>query len=389
MAGGRSVLPAQHWHRDNRFLLLTDGDRFFPRMLSAIAAARRQVLLEIYLFESGRVADRFISALSAAAARGVDVRIMIDAFGSLALSSPDRETLRRAGAQLHVYNPLQVLGDRLRNLMRDHRKLLVIDGATAFVGGAGITDDFSPAERPKTYWRETMLEIRGPVVHDWSRLFLHAWINAGNAPFKPMAPPARRGTNADASTWHQAGRLAIAHGPAVQNIKDNAFQEISTARQRVWLETPYFVPSMRLRKELLRAAHRGVDVRLILPGTRTDHPVLRLGTHHYYARLLRHGIRIFEYQPRFIHSKTLLVDDWVSIGSCNFDRWNLRWNLEANQEVRDGEFAQEVAAMLAKDIGACIEINADAWAKRLPVLSKIEAGLARAGQALERYLDRQ
>lgn len=383
MARGRPDLPLLHWRRNNCFRLLTNGDQFFPEMLGAIAAARRQILLELYLFESGRVADRFISALGAAAARGVDVRIIIDAFGSLALSSRDRESLCRAGAQLHVYNPLQILGDRLQNLARDHRKLLVIDGERAFVGGTGITDEFSPEASPDTYWRETMLDMHGPIVGDWARLFAQVWTSGGNPAFRLAHPSGRaRGYGS------QSGRVAIAHGLNVQDVKHHALEQIRIARRRVWLSTPYFLPSMRMRRELARAARRGVDVRLILPGPHTDHPLLRLASHHYYAGLLRHGIHIHEYQPRFIHSKTLLVDDWCSIGSCNFDRWNLRWNLEANQEVQDVVFAREVATMLEKDILSSVRIDPEAWSGRLPVISKFEESLANGGQAIERFLDR-
>lgn len=382
MAPRGTNLPEFHWHRKNHFRLLTNGDQFFPEMLAAIAAARHQVLLEFYLFESGRVANRFISALGAAASRGVDVRVIIDAFGSMALSSPDRDTLSRTGVKLHLYNPLQLLGDRVHNLARDHRKLLVTDGERAFVGGTGITDEFSPEASPDSYWRETMLDIRGPVVADWARLFARVWTDGGNPAFRLAR--ARQ----PAAVGNQAGRVAIAHGLNVQDVTHHALEAIRVARRRVWLSTPYFLPSMRMRRELARAARRGVDVRLILPGAHTDHPLLRLASHHYYAGLLRHGIHIHEYQPRFIHSKTLLVDDWCSIGSCNFDRWNLRWNLEANQEVRDRLFAQQVAGMLEKDMLSSVRIEPEAWAGRLPVISKLEESLANGGQAIERFLDR-
>lgn len=377
-------LPVFRWHPHNHFTLLRNGDQFFPAMLAAIASARHSIFLEIYLFETGGIAARFIDALAAAAARDVDVRVMIDAFGSLALGSADRTRLSRAGVELHVFNPLQVIGDRLRNLTRDHRKLLVVDEEVAFVGGAGITDDFSPEARPHNYWRETMLEIRGAVVHDWSRLFAHAWTAAGNPPLRLRNP------SPDPSmTLPQRGRVSIAHGPAVQDVKHNAGARIQRARHRVWLATPYFLPSLTLRRQLAAASRRGVDVRLLLPGAQTDHPLLWLMSHHYYARLLRQGIRIHEFQPRFIHSKTLLVDDWVSLGSCNFDRWNLRWNLEANQEVEDAGFADDVAAMFEEDLAQSSTIDLASWEQRWPLLRRVESSLEDAGRAVERWLERR
>ncbi len=380
----REKLPVFHWHKHNHFRLLPDGNQFFPAMLDAVASAQHSVLLELYLFESGRVADRFIAALIAAAQRQVATRVMIDAFGSRALDAADRERLRAAGIELHVFNPLQLLGDRLRNLVRDHRKLLVVDDQVAFVGGAGITDAFSPEISPEHYWRETMIEIRGAVVQDWAQLFANAWVRAGNKSFR--IPTRHAALPADCN---QRGRVAISHGLAIQDVKHHALLHISKARERVWLATPYFLPAISLRRALIRAAQRGVDVRLVLPGALTDHPLLRLISHHYYAQMLRHGIRIFEYQPRFIHSKTLMVDDWVSIGSCNFDRWNLRWNLEANQEVQDRHFAAAVELMFIADIGQTHEIAADAWAKRRPIIHLFEKLLATAGSAVERWLNRR
>ncbi len=377
-------LPVFHWHKHNHFRLLPDGNQFFPAMLDAIDGAQHSVLLELYLFESGRVADRFIAALIAAAQRQVATRVMIDAFGSRALDAADRERLRAAGIELHVFNPLQLLGDRLRNLVRDHRKLLVVDDQIAFVGGAGITDAFSPEISPENYWRETMIEIRGAVVQDWAQLFANAWVRAGNKSFR--IPTRHAALPADCN---QRGRVAISHGLAIQDVKHHALLHISKARERVWLATPYFLPALSLRRALIRAAQRGVDVRLVLPGALTDHPLLRLISHHYYAQMLRHGIRIFEYQPRFIHSKTLMVDDWVSIGSCNFDRWNLRWNLEANQEVQDRHFAAAVELMFIADIGQTHEIAADAWTKRRPIIHLFEKLLAAAGNAIERWLNRR
>lgn len=388
MDGRKPIPPRLPWRRHNHFRLLTDGDRFFPEMLGAIASARRQVLLELYLMESGEMASRFIATLVAAARRGIDVRIILDGFGSLGLSSADREELLRGGVHLFFYNPLQLLGERLKNLARDHRKLLVVDGEVAYVGGMGVTDEFSPDTQPRTFWRETMLEIRGEVVGDWARLFARVWMNGSNPPFRLAGPVRARSGDLRRPSRTQAGRVAIAHGLRIQDVKHNALAAIRNARSRVWLCTPYFVPSIRLRHHLASAARRGVDVRLILPGPHTDHPLLRLASHHYYATLIRHGIHIYEYQPRFIHSKTLLVDDWCSIGSCNFDRWNLRWNLEANQEVRDAGFARQVADMLEKDMVASLRIDPEEWSGRLPVIRKIEETLASSGEAIERYLDR-
>ena len=133
---------------------------------------------------------------------------------------------------------------------------------------------------------------------------------------------------------------------------------------RVWIATAYFIPPWKIRRALKKAVRRGVDVRLLLPGPVTDHPAVRHAGRRYYQRLLRHGVRIFEYQPRFLHQKVIVCDDWVSLGSANLDRWNLRWNLEANQEVSDAGFARATCAMLANDFNDAVECRYETWRRR-------------------------
>jgi phosphatidylserine/phosphatidylglycerophosphate/cardiolipin synthase-like enzyme len=139
---------------------------------------------------------------------------------------------------------------------------------------------------------------------------------------------------------------------------------IRSAERTVWLATAYFIPAWRIRRALRNAARRGVDVRLLLPGPHTDHPAIRHAGRRFYGRLLANGVRIFEYQPRFLHSKVFLCDHWVSIGSSNLDRWNLRWNLEANQEIDDSAFAGQVRAMFEADFRESIECRYAQWRKR-------------------------
>ena len=318
-------------------------------MLEAISRARHSVWLETYLAESGQVTSQFIRAL-----RGVQVRVMLDDFGSRGLSHVDRAALNQPGIRLHFYNPLD-FGRLRRNLFRDHRKLLVVDGEMAFTGGWGLTDGFGP-DNPRP-WRETGLRIQGPNVSDWARLFATNWGSCtGEALSLPPAPePLAEG---------RPGRLAVALGRPYTGIKRHLLGRIRRCRQRVWLSTGYFVPPWKLRRALARAARRGCDVRLLLPGPRTDHPGVRFAGRRHYARLLRAGVRIFEYQPRILHQKVVLSDDWLSLGSSNLDRWNFRWNLEANQEVDAADFAAEVERMLTDDLQQSLEIQLEDWLRR-------------------------
>lgn len=357
MARSESNIAPYPWRDGNRFQLLIDGDKFYPAMLQSIAAAHGYVLLEMYLMESGNVADRFIDAMLAAASRGVAVHLLLDDFGARGLQRNDRERLQQGNISVVFYNRLHY-GELRRNFFRDHRKLLVVDGRIAFVGGAGITDEFAPPKNPELRWRETLAAIEGPVVADWQSLFRDTWHHATGTPLPlPPAPdPSAAGT--------QRGRVTYTRGLHYPEIKSTVINRVRTARTRAWLATAYFVPSIKLRRVLRQAAQRGVDVRVLLPGAHTDHPAIRHAGRRFYHRLLRDGVRIFEYQPRFTHSKILLCDEWVTIGSSNIDRWTLRWNLEANQEIDDASFAAEVCAMLERDFQDSDECLFSEWRNR-------------------------
>ncbi len=345
------------WRDGNQFELLVDGPRYFERMLKAINQAREELLLELYLVEDGQVTQRFVTAFCAARGRGVRVRLLLDDFGARGLSDHQRTLLKLSGTELLFYNPLRY-GELRRNLLRDHRKLLLVDGVLAFVGGTGLNDEFLLAEHGP--WHDLMLAIEGPCVADWRDLFLRTWQRAdptGEAQKVTFAPPA-------ALPGGESGRVTHHGSGGHKEIKRSLIKRVRGAERQVWITTAYFIPSWKVRRLLRAAARRGVDVRLLLPGSRTDHPAVRHAGRRFYAGLLRHGVRIFEYQPRFVHAKYILVDQWCSLGSSNIDRWNMHWNLEANQEVEGSAFAAELAALFRHDLEEALEIDAARWLRR-------------------------
>jgi phosphatidylserine/phosphatidylglycerophosphate/cardiolipin synthase-like enzyme len=359
--------PRKHlfpWRKGNNFQLLINGSSFFPAMINAINHAEKYILFEMYLFESGQVSDRFISALINASENGISVNLLLDDYGAMNLNKNDREKLDNAKINLVFYNRLQYLKFR-GNLLRDHRKVLIIDGVNAFIGGAGITDDFDDSISPAKFWRDTMIEISGPNVIDWQKLFLRNWKRWTSIQL-PL--------NTTSLNKHsgQYGRVAVTRTPIQTEGESDLIYQVQSAHQRVWLATAYFVPSGRLHKALFSSAKKGVDVRLMLPGSYTDHPWVRRIGQHRYGNLLRNGIRIFEYQPHFLHTKIYLCDEWVILGSSNMDRWNLRWNLEADQEIDNPDFANATAAMFNDDFTNCVEITYENWRNR-PLLSKFKA----------------
>lgn len=353
-----SIFP---WRGGNRFELLLDGQVFFPRMLAAIEAAERQVEIELYLVEDGQCSERLTDALCRACARGVVVRGLFDAYGAAGLGAPLRERLQAAGVQLRWYNPVRWRRG-IRNFHRDHRKLLVVDSRLAYVGGTGSTDEFWLPDAPLSPWHEAMVEIEGPLVGDWQQLFEHQW--RARFSWRPSHQPAPLTLPECPPVGIGLGRVAYADAAQHRDILLSLLRALRGAKQRIWLATPYFLPTWKIRRALRRAAARGVEVRLLLAGRNTDHPPVRFAGQRYYPKLLKAGVRIFEYQPRFLHLKMVLVDDWVSVGSCNFDHWNLRFNLDANVEALDPDFTRAVAASFIEDFGVSREITLENWRQR-------------------------
>src|SRR5215469_1154108 len=365
------------WRAGNRFHLIAVSEEFFARMLEAIQSACEYVLLEMYLVESGDLTDRFVAALSEAARRGLRVCVALDGFGSLGLATADRARLLDAGVELRFYNELS-WRKKLRNFLRDHRKLLVIDGRRAFVGGAGLTDAFAGLRGKGLPWRDQMVEIAGPVMIDWQRAFERTWRRCGGLLTVPD-PPA-----SEAEAPGASGLVLLSEAAARSVLANGVVHRIANARERAWVMSAYFVPSRRFRKALRRTARRGVDVRLLVPGPRTDHPWLRDAARRFYGKMLRNRVRIFEYQPRVLHGKMTICDDWVSVGSSNLDRWSFKWNLEANQEIVDAAFADDAAEVFENDCRQSEELSPRRWPRRA-WLHRVRERIA---GALDRWLDK-
>ena len=292
------------------------------------------------------------------------VRCLFDGYGCLAFTIGLRRRLTDAGVELRFYNPLSWRRGG-NNLYRDHRKLLLVDQKLAVVGGTGVTDEFWQPDDNTCEWHEVMVAIKGPLVQDWQMLFDRQWranisrkawrpATHFGLPRLPSAPLEREGM----------GRVTYADAHQHRDILQSLIQAINGAKERIWLATPYFLPTWGVRRALRRAAHRGVDVRLLLTGPRTDHPSVRYAGHRYYPRLLKSGVQIYEYQPCFLHLKMVLVDDWVSLGSCNFDHWNLRFNLEANLEALDPVLTQAVVVSFMNDFSQSLPISLQDWQTR-------------------------
>lgn len=359
----QNTLTTPPWHKQCEATLLPDAELYMPRMLAAVDEAKHYLLLEMYLVKSGALFDQWLLALQAAADRGVKCYLLFDDYGCLELAPEQREALHHPNIQLRLYNPLsthnpikalyQLLWRQLpHDLYRTHRKLLLIDGNTAFTGGSGICDEFVDTRFGP--WRETMVHFRGAVLGDWQAMFCDSWPSLLTL---PSLPPFK-------SSGQTMCRLVTANAKQHNNLQQTMLNLCNQAEQRIWLSTAYFTPSWKLRICLLAAIKRGVEVRLLLPGPHIDHPSIRHAGRRFYTRLLRRGVKIYEYQPRFLHAKALLCDNTSLLGSSNFDRWGLRWNLEANLEINDPKFAQQVEKMFAQDFAESELYDYHRWCQR-------------------------
>ncbi len=348
----------------NHFELLIDGENYFPAILQDINEAQEFVYIEMYLVSSGDIANQFIDALLKAVVRGVKVFTLFDHHGSKDFTQEDVHRLEEGHVNFAWYNPVNFFKLRA-SLHRTHRKLIVIDNSIAWTGGTGITDMFSYSADPEQYWHESMIRIQGKCVLDWQKLFVQEWVKWSSV-ILPSSHNAEDSQLLDASSesYRQQGRVVSSSAVYDSEVRRSLLAKLQRANKRVWLATAYFVPSRKFRKMLVKAARRGIDVRIMLPGPVTDLNSARYMARRYYAKLLRNGVRIYEYQNRFLHAKYSIVDHWVSNGSSNLDLWNIVWNLDANQEMFDTNIAAMHEKMFIHDMKNSQCFTYIEWKKR-------------------------
>ena len=342
----------------NRAELLENGDGIFPAMLDAIAGARVSINLEAYIFGHDETGAVFARALAEQARRGVEVRMLVDGFGSN-LGALERD-LVAAGVRVHVYKPLKVYSiDRVGH--RTHRRILTVDGRLGFCGGVGFDDRWKGSASTPSEWRDTMIEVEGPVTAQLQHVFAQDWVHTtGEVLHGDRQFPA-----IDAAGSVLAQAIGASRADAMSMSKLLLYMAIQAARERIWIESAYFVPDRQIREGLKAAALRGVDVRIIVPGAHIDIPNVRAAAHYRFGELLEAGIGIYEYRPTMMHNKVMAVDGiWSTIGSINFVNRSMTKNAEANIAVYDREFASRVERMVLADLAECDVLSRERWRKR-------------------------
>jgi len=377
----------------NKVTLLQDGAATYAAMFAAIRKARDHINLETYIFEDDEIGRQFADLLLEQQGRGVQVNVIYDSVGGFDTPQAFFERLRAGGIEVLEFNPVNPLVAKKAWLLnnRDHRKLLVVDGRSAFLGGINISSVYSfgsTVKRPaqparqaggdKLAWRDTDLQIEGPVVGELQKLFMETWAKQHGSPLAAK--------NYFPSLKVQGKDIVRAIGSTPDDpyslIYLTLISAIGNAQYQVQLTNAYFVPDPQLVKSLIEAAGRGVDVKLILPSHSDSEIVFHAGRSHY-ATLLRAGVKIYERRGPLLHSKTASIDDvWSCVGSTNLDWRSFLDNDEVNAVVLGREFAQQMQAMFAADLDASEAIDLQRWEGRSPLLRFKEWG----ARLLQRWL---
>ncbi len=347
----------------NRVEPLIGGQQAYPQMLAAIRAAQRHVHLEIYILRDDRVGLEFRDALLERARAGVAVRVLYDSLGSFGLEDSFFAPLREAGAQILAYAPLLPWRSHSGLNRRDHQKILVVDDRVAFTGGLNLGMEYVPLEQGGGGWYDVHARLEGPAVHDLAALFRRTWFKRGGERFEEpsMPPPALPRDGLSAPGVQVISNVVMR---SRSHMRHAYLRAIRRADRTISLMNAYFIPDRGLRRAFARAARRGVSVRVIVPST-TDVQAVRYASRHLYARLMRSGVRIFEWPGRMMHAKCGVIDEvWSTIGSYNLDRRSFLHNLEVAMVVIDGAVGEELQVEFEKQLERCREVIPGEWEKR-------------------------
>lgn len=352
--------------------LLTEGDAVFASIFEGIRAAQHYVLLEFYIVEDDAIGRALQEHLMAAAQRGVRVRMIYDEIGSFGLDTAYIEELRAAGVEIVSFHSRRGWINRWQFNFRNHRKLVIIDGQTAWVGGFNVTDDGLGRNPAIGRWRDTHVKLTGPIVPCVQLAFFEDWLWATERELELTWEPV------PAPSGARRTALALLSGPAdtLETCTLFFLHAISTAQHRLWIASPYFVPDEQFFSALKLAALRGVDVRILVP-LKPDHVLVHLSGWSAMTELTSAGIQFYRYRDGFMHQKVMVVDDeYCTVGTANFDNRSFRLNFEITIAFADAPFAAEVRAMLERDFAASDLVRTDEL-ETIPYLRRLTMKLAR------------
>ena len=355
----------------NQVTLLQDGAATYAAMFAAIRNARDHINLETYIIEDDEIGRQFADLLLERQTRGVQVNLIYDSVGSFGTPKAFFERLSQGGINVLEFNPVNPLATRKTWVLnnRDHRKLLVVDGQTAFIGGINISSVYSSGSigrrsrkppAPLVEWRDTQIQIDGPVVAELQKLFMQTWQKQLGPPLAPKDYfPALKTRGTDI-----VRAIGSSYDDPYSLIYLTLISAIGNAEKSVYLTNAYFVPDPQLLDALTGAAQRGVDVKLILPSHSDSAIVFHAGRAHY-TGLLQGGVKLYERVGALLHAKTAVIDGvWSTVGSTNLDWRSFLDNDEVNAVILGREFSQKMQGMFARDLDASLTIDLTAWERR-------------------------
>lgn len=364
-------LSGMHLTRGNRAELLIDGDATFDSILAGVAEAQDYVLFQFYMFHDDGLGRRVKDTLIERANAGVRVYVLYDEIGSSGLPKRYVDELRAAGIEVSSFKPTQGTRNRFQLNFRNHRKMVVVDGHTAWVGGHNVGDEYLGLDPDFSPWRDTHVKLEGPVALQLQSVILSDWYWATRElPSLSWTPrPAEI-----SDTW----AMIVPFSPARRLETAGLFfvSALQTAQERIWISAPYFVPDEAVMKALELAALRGVDVRIITTGKPDSLPVY-LAAFHYMDQLRDLGIRFYAYKPGFLHEKVFLVDDeFSSVGTANFDNRSFRLNFEVTALIVDQAFAAEMEKMFESTFANSEIMDPETFAEK-PIWWRFGVNLSR------------
>ncbi len=344
----------------NQVKTLVNGDEIFPAMLQSIRGAQKTITFETFIYWTGDIGKSFADALSERARAGVRVHLLLDWVGSVKMEAKYLDQMKAAGVKIKQYHPLRWYNlARMNN--RTHRKLLVIDGKVGYTGGVGIAEQWTGNAQDPDHWRDLHYRVEGPVVAQMQAAFMDNWMKTsgvvlhGSDYFPVLAPVGDQTAQMFKSSPNEGS----------ESMRLMYLLAINAAQHRLRIANAYFVPDDLTIKTLVEAAERGVDVQILVPGTDIDTEIVRKASRARWGKLLKAGVRIYEYQPTMLHCKLMVVDDlWVSVGSTNFDNRSFRLNDEANLNVYDRAFAQRQNAIFDDDLRHAKAYDYARWERR-------------------------
>jgi cardiolipin synthase A/B len=367
------------WRVNCEVTVLRDGGPTFKAMLDAISEAQRSICLETYILASDTTGDRFKLALVERARAGVKVRLIYDAVGSFGISDAWVDDLRAAGIEVIDFNPIAPWRRRFHLSHRDHRKILVVDDQVGFTGGLNIANDYAPVEEGGVGWHDMHCMVRGPIVYDLSRLFRRNWIRSGG---RPYAPVSRKAIDEPGPGESFVRMLENTKRRNRATFRRAYLHVIRAAKSFVRIENAYFLPDRGLRRALVQAAARGVDVQIIVPG-RSDVRIIEWASLYVLRNLARRGIKLWRWRGAMMHAKTATIDGiWSTIGSYNFDSQSRFNNLEVTVEILDPKVGEELVQVFDTGVPNCDAYDLQVW-QNLPWWTK---ALAWIGFRLRRFL---